>query len=54
MMEVTDKVTGYYLAARHDLSANAKCVLNSVRELDEAESDLRFDFHQISTSLSSR
>ncbi len=29
MMALTGKVTGYCLAARHDVSANAKCLLDS-------------------------
>ena len=32
--------------ARDDLGANAEGVLNSVRELNETETDLGFDFHQ--------
>ena len=40
--------------ARDDLGANPKGILNSVRELNETETDLGFDFTKISTSLSSR
>ena len=32
--------------ARDDLGANTKGVLNSVRELNETQTDLGFDFHQ--------
>jgi hypothetical protein len=34
--------------ARDDLGANTKGVLNSIRELNETETDLEFDSHKIS------